>query len=139
MAAPHFWLSEAQCARLQPLLSTKGRGVPRVADRRVLSGLIPGIRNGLRGRAAPACSGPPKTRSNRFGRWRQASIFNQVFAALANAGGAPAPVLGAAPHLQAPRPAASLLTKGRFRAAWGAPGADATRNSLPAGTALATP
>ena len=47
MAAPHFWLSEAQCARLQPLLPTKGRGVLRVADRRVLSGLIPGIRNGF--------------------------------------------------------------------------------------------
>ena len=34
------WLSEEQFARLQPLLPTKVRGVPRVDDRRVISGLI---------------------------------------------------------------------------------------------------
>ena len=31
----HFWLSEAQFARLEPLLPNKPRGVPRVDDRRV--------------------------------------------------------------------------------------------------------
>ena len=37
--ATYFWLSEGQFARLQPLLPTATRGVPRVADRRVISGI----------------------------------------------------------------------------------------------------
>ena len=36
----HFWLSDAQFARLQPLLPNKVRGVPRVDDRKVISGII---------------------------------------------------------------------------------------------------
>ncbi len=47
-AGHHFWLSEAQFARLRPLLPTKVRSVPRVDDRRVISGIIHVIRNGLR-------------------------------------------------------------------------------------------
>ena len=39
MAKP-FWLSPAQFARLQPLLSNKVHGVLRVDDRRVISGII---------------------------------------------------------------------------------------------------
>ena len=35
-----FWLNDAQWARLQPLLPTDVRGVPRVDDRRVISGII---------------------------------------------------------------------------------------------------
>jgi putative transposase len=34
MSDHHFWLSEAQFARLQPLLPNKPRGVPRVTDER---------------------------------------------------------------------------------------------------------
>ncbi len=43
----HFWLSDAQFARLQPLLPNKVRGVPRVDDRKVISGIIHVIRHGL--------------------------------------------------------------------------------------------
>ncbi len=139
MAAHHFWLSAAPCARLQPLLPTKVRGVPRVDDRRVISGLLPVIRNGLMWRDAPACDGPPKTLSNRFVRWRQAGLFNRLFAALARAGGTPATVMIDAPPLKAPRTAASLLKKGLFRAAVGAPGAGSPRNAMPSVTARATP
>ena len=35
-----FWLSDGQWARLQPLLPNKPRGVPRVDDRRVISGIV---------------------------------------------------------------------------------------------------
>ena len=48
MSDHHFWLSDAQFARIQPLLPNKVRGVPRVDDRRVISGIIHVIRNGLR-------------------------------------------------------------------------------------------
>ena len=61
MSDHHFWLSDAQFARLQPLLPNKPRGVPRVDDRRVISGIVHVIRNGLMWRDAPAAYGPHKT------------------------------------------------------------------------------
>ena len=36
----HFWLSEAQFGRLEPLLPRDTRGVERVDDRRVISGIV---------------------------------------------------------------------------------------------------
>ena len=69
MSCHHFWLSETQFARLEPLLPNKPRGVPRVDDRRVISGIIHVIRGGLMWRDAPAAYGPPKTLYNRFIRW----------------------------------------------------------------------
>ena len=47
-----YWLSEAQMARLRPYFP-KSHGVPRVDDRRVLSGIICINRNGLHWRNAP--------------------------------------------------------------------------------------
>ena len=35
-----FWLSDEQWARLAPLLPKKPRAVPRVDDRRVISGIV---------------------------------------------------------------------------------------------------
>lgn len=37
--ASEFWLSAAQFERLGPLLPDKLRGVPRVGDRRMISGI----------------------------------------------------------------------------------------------------
>ena len=65
MPEHYFWLSDAQFARLQPLLPNKVRGVPRVDDRRVISGIIHVIRSGLIWRDAPACYGSHKTLYNR--------------------------------------------------------------------------
>ena len=47
----YFWLREAQFERIKPFF-TLSHGVPRVDDRRVVSGIIHVIRNGLRWRAA---------------------------------------------------------------------------------------
>jgi transposase len=41
-----FWLSEEQLARLGPLLPSDTRGVPRVDDRRVISGIIHVLQSG---------------------------------------------------------------------------------------------
>ena len=38
--ASEFWLTDAQFERLRPLLPNKPRGVARVDDRRVISGII---------------------------------------------------------------------------------------------------
>ena len=117
MSGDVFWLTAEQFARLQPLLPTKSRGVPRVDDRRVISGIIHVIRNGLRWRDAPAVFGPHKTLYNRLVRWSAAGVFDAIFAAWASASQAADTVMIDATHLKAHRTAASLLKKGMFPAA----------------------
>ena len=123
MSDHHFWLSDAQFARIQPLLPNKVRGVPRVDDRRVISGIIHVIRNGLRWRDAPPEYGPHKTLYNRFVRWSKAGVFGRIFEALAADSRASGTVMIDATYLKAHRTAASLLKKGLFRDASGVAGA----------------
>lgn len=69
-----IWLSEAQMLRMEPYFPLS-HGVPQVDDRRIISGIIFGIRNGLRRRDAPAAYGPPVTIYNRFVRWSRMGVF----------------------------------------------------------------
>ena len=62
-----FWLTRAQLKRIEPCFPTS-LGILRVDDRRVLSGIIHVIWNGLGSRDAPAVYGPHKTLYNRFAR-----------------------------------------------------------------------
>ena len=123
MSDHHFWLSDSQFARIQPFLPNKPRGVPRVDDRRVISGIIHIIRNGLMWRDAPASYGPHKTLYNRFIRWSEAGVFDHIFSELAAESAATDTVMIDATHLKAHRTAASLLKKGLYPAVSGAPGA----------------
>jgi putative transposase len=108
-----FWLSEAQMRRIEPYFP-RSHGVPRVDDRRILSGIIFVIRNGLRWRDAPGEYGPHKTIYNRFVRWSRMGVFNRIFAGLAAKGGKSDQLMIDATHLKAHRTAASLLKKGLF-------------------------
>jgi transposase len=45
--AGEFWLDDRQWARLQPMLPNKARGLPRVDDRRVISGIVHVLQSGL--------------------------------------------------------------------------------------------
>lgn len=74
-----IWPSESQMRRIEPYLPLS-HGVPRVDDRRVISGIIFVIRNGLRWRDTPAECGPHKTIYNRFVRWSRLGVFNWIFA-----------------------------------------------------------
>lgn len=121
MGKHHFWLSDAQFSRLEPLLPKKVRGVPRVDDRRVISGIIHVLKNGLMWRDAPAVYGPPKTLYNRFIRWSKAGVFDRIFSTLAALSEATGTVMIDATHLKAHRTAASLLKKGMFPAVLDAP------------------
>ena len=56
-----FWLSEEQFGRLAPLLPTDTRGVVRVDDRRVISGIVHVLKSGCRWSDAPELYGPHKT------------------------------------------------------------------------------
>ena len=114
-----FWLSQAQMRRIRPYFPLS-HGVPRVDDRRVISGIVFVIRNGLRWRDAPKEYGPHKTIYNRFVRWSRLGVFDRIFAALAGKGGKPRRLMIDATHLKAHRTAASLLKKGLFPAASGA-------------------
>jgi transposase len=115
-----FWLSEPQMRRIEPYFPLS-HGMPRVDDRRVLSGIVFVIRNGLRWRDAPADYGPPKTIYNRFIRWSRLGVFNKIFAELAGKGPGPERLMIDATHLKAHRTAASLLKKGLFPDVSGAP------------------
>ena len=64
-----FWLSEAQFSRIVPHLPSDTRGVARVDDRRVISGIIHVLKSGGRWIDAPVAYGPKKTLCNRYVRW----------------------------------------------------------------------
>ena len=108
-----IWLSDAQMERIKPYFPLS-HGVPRVDDRRVISGIIFVIRNGCRWRDAPGDYGPHKTIYNRFVRWSRLGVFNQIFAELASRGPRPQRLMIDATHLKAHRTAASLLKRGLF-------------------------
>jgi putative transposase len=120
MSVLPFLLTTAQMRRLSPHFPLS-HGVPRVDDRRVLSGIIYVIRHGLQWRDAPVAYGPHKTLYNRFVRWSRLGVFDRIFAALAAEAGTPERVMIDSTHLKAHRTAASLLKKGLFPAASGAP------------------
>ncbi len=131
-----IWLSEAQMRRIEPYFPLS-HGVPRVDDRRIISGIIFVIRNGLRWRDAPAEYGPAKTIYNRFIRWSRMGVFNKIFAALSAKGGKPDQLMIDATHLKAHRTAASLLKKGLYPDVSDAPKAACTPSSMPSAMARA--
>jgi transposase len=108
-----LWLSKTQMGLISPHFPLS-HGVARVDDRRVISGIIFVLKNGLRWRDAPKDYGPHKTLYNRFIRWSRMGVFNRIFAALAGAAGTPDTVMIDATHLKAHRTASSLLKKGLF-------------------------
>ena len=115
-----IWLSDAQMERIKPCFPLS-HGVPRVDDRRLISGIIFVIRIGCRWRDAPGDYGPHKTIYNRFVRWSRLGVFNKIFAELASKGPRPQRLMIDATHLKAHRTAASLLKKGLFPDVSGAP------------------
>jgi transposase len=95
----------------------RSRGMPRVDDGRVLSGIIVVIKGGLRWRDAPLAYGPYKTLCNRFVRSSRMGVFSRIFAALAGEAGAPDRLIIDSTHLKAHRTAARLRQRGSLIAA----------------------
>ena len=106
-------LSEAQMRRIEPSFP-RSHGIPRVDDRRVLSGILFVIRNGMRWRDAPAEYGPHKTIYNRFIRWSRLGVFNRILTELAAHSDRSDRLMIDATHLKAHRTAASLLKRGLY-------------------------
>lgn len=115
-----FLLSERQMARIEPHFPL-AHGVPRVNDRRVISGIVYVIKHGLQWKDAPKGYGPHKTLYNRFIRWSRLGVFDRIFVALSGDGAKPERIMIDATHLKAHRTAASLLKKGMFPVVSGGP------------------
>ncbi|MFX5126550.1 transposase, partial [Acinetobacter baumannii] len=73
-----FWLNDEQWERLRPLLPNKPRGVPRVDDRRVISGIVHVLQAGCRWKDASSVYGPYKTLYNRHKRWSEKGVWQAV-------------------------------------------------------------
>jgi len=81
----HYELNDNEWRVIKPMLPNKPRGVPRVDDWRVLDGIFWVLRSGAPWRDLPESYGPRTTCYNRFVRWRQAGIWDQIMDALAAA------------------------------------------------------
>ena len=108
MSVP-FLLTPAQMRRIRPHVPLS-HGIPRVDDRRVLSGIILSSGAACAGatpRRATARTRPSTTASS-------AGVFSRIFAALAGEAGEPDRLIIDSTHLKAHRTAASLLKRGRL-------------------------
>lgn len=66
------------------------RGMPRVDDRRVLSGIVHALKSGGRWSDCPEhVYGPKKTLYNRFRRWAERGIWERIFGDLSGIEGVP--------------------------------------------------
>ena len=112
-----FWFSEVQFAKIQPLLPSDVRGVPRVDDRRVLSGIVHVIKHGLRWSDCPVEYGPAKTIYNRYAGWSEKGLFARLFAMLVAEAGPPDRLTIDSTHIKVHRTAGSGRKKGGRTAA----------------------
>ena len=111
-------LSAEQVDGIRPFCP-KERGVKRVEDRKVLSGIIPIIQKGRRWVDAPAADGPHKTFYNRCRCWSDKGVFDLIFSELSASDSAELPdapepeVLMIDATDSKAHPTASSLNKGR--------------------------
>ena len=106
-----FRLTDDQYNEIRPLLPNKSRGVPRVDDRRVLSGIVFRLQRGCRRSDGPGEYGPAKTLYNRYKRRSETGVFERIFEALAREGADPDTLTIDAGHIETHRIAAKGVKK----------------------------
>lgn len=79
-------MSDQQCAQIKPKLPTDVRGVVRVDERRVISGIVPVLKSGCRWCDCLQAYTPPTTDYNRFARCARGGIWENLFRELAGNG-----------------------------------------------------
>ena len=82
MARRLTWLSDAEWAKIEPLLPQGRSGAHRVDDRRVISGIVHMLKSGARWRDCPPEYGPYTTIYNRS---RQAAITKELIEIISGA------------------------------------------------------
>src|SRR5262249_7868205 len=101
-----FWLSDEQWKRIEPHLPRDVRGVERVDDRRVISGIVHVLKSGCRWCDCPPEYGPPTTIYNRFVRWARRGVWENLFRELAGNGRSTDTQMIDSTHVKAHRSAA---------------------------------
>jgi transposase len=101
-----FWLSDEQWGRIERHVPTDVRGVERVDDRRVISGIVHVLKSGCRWCDCPEAYGPPTTIYNRFVRWARRGIWEKLFRELAGQGRSTETQMIDSTHIKAHRSAA---------------------------------
>ena len=101
-----FWLSDEQWEKIKPLLPTDVRGKERVDDRRVISGILHVLKSGCRWCDCPPGYGPSTTIYNRFVRWAQRGVWENLFRQLAGKGRSTQTQMIDSTHIKAHRSAA---------------------------------
>ncbi len=80
-----YELTDGEWGVIKPMLPNRPRGVPRVDDRCTLNRIFWVLRSGAPWRDLPNRYGPHTTCYNRFVRWREAGVWDQIMAALSAA------------------------------------------------------
>ena len=106
MAKGYYWISDADWARIEPLLPRGRKGAHRVDDRRVISGIVQMLRSGARWRDCPEVYGPYTTVYNRFNRWSRRKVWQRIYATLVEQGRIGGTVALDSTHVKAHRSAA---------------------------------
>jgi transposase len=75
-------LSDAEWARLAPLLPPHTGGRPRTDDRQVLNGILWKLATGVPWRDLPERYGPWQSVYTRFWRWTRAGVWDRLLAAV---------------------------------------------------------
>ena len=124
-----FWLSDEQWERIEPHLPTDVRGVARVDDRRVISGIVHVLKSGCHWCDCPPEYGRSTTIYNRFVRWARRGIWEDVFRQLAGNGRSIDTQVTESAHVRARRSGAGGK-EGRKSRLWAVRAAAATRKSM---------
>jgi transposase len=82
MPRQRFHLTDAQWARVEPLLAVRKAGRPRCNDRLMVSGIVLAMRTGCPWRELPAVYGIPNTLMSRYNRWKKDGTIDKIAAAL---------------------------------------------------------
>ena len=95
-----FWFTDEKRVKVDLLLPTNQPGPERKDDRRILSGIMHVQRSGCRWKDCPSEYGPHKTIYNRFARWSERGIWQNLLAAVAGEQDTPAQVALDSSHVK---------------------------------------
>ena len=95
-----FWYSDDEWKKIEPHLPTHQPGPQRKDDRRILSGIMHVQQSGCRWKDCPEEYGPHKTIYNRFARWSERGIWQNIFAAVAASSDVPGQVALDSSHVK---------------------------------------
>ena len=100
-----YWASDKEWGKIEPHLPKDVRGIERVDDRRIISGIVHVLKSGCRWCDCPKEYGPAKTVYNRFVRWAKRGVWERLFHALADPGKAAEILMIDSTHVKAHRSA----------------------------------